>query len=451
MRTLFYPECGPMPYESILSIYLKLSHSNFIELADLRRNLGGLWTNGESGRLLINYKIEECLEREIHEIAHHLPWKYAPAIALSSPASALRFCAECVKFGYHSVFNSIQFHRMCPLHKRALSLACVTCRQRFLKGFTTCQTIPNTIGICSTCGFQDMGLRDEIKKRRAPGLAIALEHFGRAQARWYQEIYSFHAREPGYSELYYQSELGRAELSGPCERFFNMHSPEKLSGRQYISPPITCVGSFRTYLHCRLYMAASRFALGDHLRLHSQIEILIRVKERYLGKHADCCRDMCKIADYPDGKLVIRPMCSVATAYILLCMKARYNVWPSPGSICQDFSLLASLGSSAPSFVSCWTYREAVLVFFTILARLEYYVSEGANFFVICRSETVYFPSRRGLTVLRKASYKFRFSCRIPSEKLLIARDGLGGALMIICTPQRDHADPHSKLKTLVV
>lgn len=30
MNDLFYPVPEPMPYESILSIYLKLSHANFM-------------------------------------------------------------------------------------------------------------------------------------------------------------------------------------------------------------------------------------------------------------------------------------------------------------------------------------------------------------------------------------------------------------------------------------
>jgi|GEM_PF-914429 len=450
MKSLFYPECGPMPYESILSIYLKISHSNFIELTDLRKKIGGLWVNGKSGRMLITHKIEECLEDNIQGIAHHLPWKYAPAIALSSPAS-LMFCTECVKFGYHSVFNSICLHRVCPLHKRALSLACDACRRHFFKGFSAAHSIPRALEVCSKCGFQDIGLRREIKMRRSPKLQIALDYFGRAQARWYREIYGLYTAESGYSGLYYQSNLARAELSGPGERLFDMQSPESLAGRRQFSPPIACVSWFRTYLHDRLYRTDSPFHLADYLRLHSQREILNRLKVRFLGKHMRCYKEGCEIVGYPDGQPRTRSFCPLTVAFILVCLKMSYNTWPTPGSDFHDFSLKGSRNKESAPLLTSWSYREAVLVFLTILARLEYYVSEGQDFFVICRSEVIYFPDDRGVTLLRKSSYKFRCNCRNPQRRHLLSRNGAGGALIVECATQGNHVDGSSNPRQLVV
>lgn len=451
MKPLYYPECGPMPYESIFSIYLKISHSNFISLPDLAKRLGGSMANEEKNRWLITRKIESNLDGSLPGVAHNLPWTYAPASALSIPASTLTFCAECVKFGYHSVFNSISLHRVCPLHKRALSLACDSCRRRFLKGFIGTQTIPRALEVCSKCRFQDIGLRREMRMRRAPRLEIALDYFGRAQAQWYREIYHLHSTEGGYSGLYYQSDLARAELSGPGERLFDMCSPESLSGRRQFSPPIACVRRFRTYLHDRLYQADSAFHLGDHLRLHSQSEILIRLRKRFLGNHMNCYQEACEMAGYPDGKAKTRPLCPLATAYVLLCLKAFYSIWPTPGSDFHDFSMLASIKKKPTQLITSWSYREAVLVFLTILARLEYYVSEGQNFFIICRSEVAYFPEGRGVTLVRKASYRFRCNCRNPQYQHLLSRDGVGGALVVECATQLNPVNAHSKLRQLVV
>lgn len=449
--SLYYPECGPMPYESIFSIYLKLSHGNFISLPELAKRLGGGVGNGDRSQWLITRKIESALDDVLPRVTGHLPWMHAPVSALNSPTAVLTFCVECLNFGYHSVFNSICLHRVCPLHKRALSVACNGCRRHFYKGFSPAQSIPRSLEVCGKCGFQDIGLRREIRMRRSPKLQSALDYFGSAQARWYREIYGLDTAESGYSGLYYQSSLARAELSGPGERLFDMRSPESLSGYRQFSPPIACIGRFRTYLHDRLYRADSPFHLGDYLRLHSQHEVLHRVKVRFLGKHFSCFEEGCEIAGYPDGQPKTTSFCALAVAFILLCLKAFYNIWPSSGSDFHDFSPNNAENTKPAPLLTNWSYREAVLVFLTILARLEYYVSEGHDFFVICRSEVIYFPDDRGVTLLRKSSYKFRCNCRNPQRQHLLSRSGSGGALMVVCAAQGDHVDGNLASKHLVV
>ncbi len=407
--------------------------------------------NDDRSQWLITRKIESSLDDVLPRVTDHLPWMHAPVSALDSPIAVLAFCVECLRFGYHSVFNSICLHRVCPLHKRALSLACDGCRRHFYKGFSAAQSIPRSFEVCSKCGFQDIGLRREIRMRRSPKLQIALDYFGSAQARWYREIYGLYTAESSYSGLYYQSSLARAELSGPGERLFDMRSPESLSGYREFSPPIACVSRFRTYLHDRLYRADSPFHLADYLRLHSQREILNRLKVRFLGKHMRCYKEGCEIAGYPDGQPRTRPFCPLTVAFILLCLKTSYNMWPTPGSDFHDFSPKDSKNKESAPLLTSWSYREAVLVFLTILARLEYYVSGGQDFFVICRSEVIYFPDDRGVTLLRKSSYKFRCNCRNPQRQHLLSRNGADGALMVVCATQGNHADGNAKPRQLVV
>lgn len=298
---IYYPDCGPMPYESIFTVYIKLSHSNFACLSDLAKRFGGNPSDEYGSRWHITWEVEKELGKKFLGLATHLPWRYAPADVLNSPMIEFTFCVECIKFGYHSVFNSINFHRVCPLHKRLLSVACDACRRGFFKGFTASH-IPSISQPCINCGFQEIGLRREMRMRRTRGLEVALAHFGRAQADWYRKIYDSGTTESDYSGLYYQSDLARAELTGAGERLFRMLSPESLAGYRQLSSPSVFVSRFRTYLHERIYSADSTFDLSDYLRLHSQAEILRRVKERYLAKHEKCYEECSLLAGYPDGQ-----------------------------------------------------------------------------------------------------------------------------------------------------
>ena len=445
---IYYPECGPMPYESIYSIYIKLSHSNFVCLPDLARQFGGGVPDEDRSHWLITRKIERGLENNLLDLTAHLPWTHAPANALISPMATFTFCIECVKFGYHSAFNSINLHRVCPMHKRSLSVACDSCRRRFFKGFTNAH-IPSVSERCDKCGFQEIGLRREIRMRRSLGLEAALDYFGRAQADWYRKIYELEGAESGYSGLYYKSDLARTELTGAGERLFEMLSPESLAGVRQFSPPFMVAGRFRTFVHERIYRCDSDFYLGDYMRLHSQVEILSRVKNRFLAKHSQCYEDGCLIAGYPDGQSRTIPLCPLALAFILLCIKASNHVWPMPGS---DFVLLSDFNRrKSPKLLTNWTYREAVLVFLTILARLEYHMSKGQNFAILCRPDVVYFPNERGATLLQMTTYNFRSQCRTPLRKNLLTRNDSGGAFVALCATESYQTRENSKLRELIV
>lgn len=438
-----------MPYESIYSLYIKLSHSSFVHLPDLAEGFGGRAPDEHWTRWHITRRIEKGLESIFLDLAPHLPWTHAPTLALNTPVTEFTFCVECIKFGYHSVFNSINLHRVCPLHKRPLSVACDICRRSFFKGFTNAH-ITGISERCIKCGFQEVCLRREMRMRRAPGLEVALARFGRAQADWYRQIYDLGVTESGYSGLYYKSALARSELTGAGERFFEMLSPESLAGYRQLSPPSLFVNRFRTYLHERIYRADSAFDLGDYLRLHSQVEILSRVKRRFLAKHAQCYEDACIIASYPDGQSRTTSLCPLALGFILLCLKASNDIWPTPASA-FPFSPDDSDSKKSPRLLTSWSYREAVLVFLTILARLEFYVSERRDFVILCRPDVVYFPNECGPTLLRTTTYKFRSQCRNPLGRDLLSRGGSGGAFVALCAGRNFQKCEKPKLRELIV
>jgi hypothetical protein len=452
MKTFFYPGFAPMPYESIFSIYLKISRNNYIPLVELAKRLGGSTIEGpQKARWQFSPRAEDGLREIMPSLAEHLPWTFTPMLALTSPASTLNFCDECIRFGYHSVFNSIELHGVCPLHKRPLSTACLGCKRRYLKGFVSTDMIPYHSEVCSKCGFQEIGARQEIQMRRAPGLIEALRSFGEIQSEWYKGINYLHYSQLGYSDLYYKSKLARSELSGCCEAYLNIQSPESLSGLQSERVKIICVGRFRSYMHDRLYSEYSTFALGDYMRLHSQSDILLRLKGRFLCKHLSCLEEVCRMVRYPDGQSRTIKLCPLALSYVLLCIKASDGVWPTSGSDCHQLLSLVSGGGFAATWISSWTYREAVLVFLTILARLEYYTRQKESFVVICRPDVDYFPDRLGRTLVRKSSHAFRSCCQYPNSKCYLTRNGAGGALEVF-NIQRENPSPASvQLRQLIV
>jgi len=452
MTNLFYLGGGPLPYESIFSVYLKISHNNFMPLAALAKKLGGSRQEGRNrARWLFSAKTEENLEAFLPDLAQHLPWTYAPMTALFSPAYILSFCDECIRFGYHSVFNSIMFHRVCALHKRELRVACSICTRTFLKGFVDSDRIPHWTEVCEKCGFQEISARKEIRMRRDPDLKGALDRFGREQAIWYRKISGVITPEfTGYSDLYYDSMLARSELSGSFEQYLNMRSPERLAGGQPMRMPIAFVGRFRSYVGGTHYRGPT-FNSMDNRRLHSQAEILIRLKARFLSRHLSCFNRICQLAEYPNGQPKEISLCPLAMAYVLLCIKASHDSWPSPGSDCHQMLSLDSENGSSATWRSCWDYREAVLLFLTILARLEHYLYQEESFFVVCRPEVNYFVSSKVGVLIRKSSYSFRSCCRNLRCSYVVSRDGVGGPLLISSATHNEHLDYSDRTRVLSI
>ncbi|WP_434157782.1 hypothetical protein [Stutzerimonas stutzeri] len=435
MNDLFYPVPEPMPYESILSIYLKLSHANFIGLPSLGRVLGNECLNMRRIWQWFQPDSIDTIKLKFPELEKHLPWNYAPFEGLADLGRGIVFCPYCIRFGYHSVFNLVEWHKVCVLHKCHLLVACSLCSDNYLRGFQAGKPIPQITSRCRECGFYDIGLVREIKMRRSKGLDRALQRFGEAQASWYTQVKRTHKEGSIHGAYYYKFSGCRQGFTAPFERAFRMQSPERIAKIRRDDQPIAWVklpsfseaGSWGKY-ECRI----------DNIQ-----EACEGLESSYLSGHRSCVASINTVTSYSDGTEKKAKLCPVALSYILLRLKLAYLNWPVPGSISALSSGFAYAEDVIPLLSPEWNYRELRVAYLSILGRLQLQVSEGKEFLILCRFG-ISLPWRyRSLDFIRKSSYGFRTLCRTPTCTLEIYRDGFGGPLLI--RPDSDSSESETK------
>lgn len=430
-ESLFYPECGPMPYESIYSIYLKFSHLNCIKLS----SLGGA-LNVASEQQWSDHVLTGWLESSVANIDNHLPWRYVPyKYIYHNGLGGFRFCEECVRFGYHSVFNSILTHNVCALHKCSLKKACVHCAKVYLRGFRSDSSIPHYMSKCSGCGFQVIGFAREIRMRHSLGLLGALEEFGLRQAEWYESIFNV---DLVYFNNYCEQEEQREYLTGSFEALTKLKSPEALAGFPQDSQ--TCV-----------FLKLDRESDFRQFDPEAQVAICRRLETRHLGGHLNCLKSLNEMIRYPDGAEMIINLCPISLAYLLLRIKGVYGDWPVPGSI--SINLAGMIG------ISCWggrsdpvsSYRSAFLLFLSILGRLQYHISKGCDFAILCRSnKRLLILGESERVIIKKPSSSFRNICRCSSSDLRLFRDGVGGPIVVMMRKGRGSPDDYLGIKRVI-
>lgn len=428
---LFYPECGPMPYESIYSIYLKFSYLNGIKLSAVDRPLNIISEQQWSGHVLTSW-----LESRVADIDSHLPWRYAPyKYIYSNKLGGFRFCKECIRFGYHSVFNSILTHNVCALHKCSLTRACFHCAEEYLHGFRPCQSIPHFMKKCSVCGFQRIELTREFRMRRSPRLLSSLEEFGRRQAEWYESIFDV---DLVYFNHYCEQDEQRNYLTGSFEILTKLKSPETLAG-------------FSRVIQSCIFVELGRDRDCGQSYPETQGAICEQLEARHLGRHQYCLRFLNEMLRYPDGAETTVNLCPISLAYLILRIKGVYGKWPVPGSTSINLAGMPELASWGRISDPISNYRGAFLLFLSILGRLQYHISQGCSFAILCR------PDKRHLIVgeterviIKKATYSFRSMCQRSSSRVRLFRNGVGGPITVIVEADKCSVDGYFGIKNVI-
>lgn len=410
---LFYPECGPMPYESIYSIYLKLSKLNCLKSSAMDGALRIVSEQQWTGHALTNW-----LESNVADIDSHLPWRYASCKHISpNTLEKLRFCNECIRFGYHSVFNNICTHSVCALHKRPLTKACLLCARGYFLGFRADRSSPQLMSKCYVCGFQCIDFIREIKMRHSPGLLDTLEEFGRRQAEWYESIFDV---DVVYFNKYCHQDEQRDYLTGPLEALTNLKSPETLAGYPQDNQSFIFVGLDRAKDYRQSYP-------------QEQVDICEQFEARHLGRHQNCLKLLNEMIRYPDGAAMTVNLCPTSLAYLIFRIKGIYGKWPIPGSSSINVTGMADLPPWGHVSDPILNYRSAFLFFLSILGRLQHHVSKGCNFVILCRPDQRYLiKGESERVIIKKASYFFRSMCRSPASRVRLFRDGVGGPILVM-------------------
>jgi hypothetical protein len=288
---------------------------------------------------------------------------------------------------------------------------------------------------CAACGFQYIGISREIQMRHSSKLQHALEEFGRRQAEWYESIFDI---DLVYFNKYCAEDEFRDYLTGPLENLTKSKSPETLAGLPRDKHSFSLVAL--DHVEDR-----SQFYPGMKQAIFEQLEA------RHLTGHKNCLRLVNHIIRYPDGEEMTIDLCVMSLAYLILRIKNIYDYWPIPGSTSISVALKAE---SRPLYYlsdPVFNYRNALMVFLSIIGRLQYYLSRGCNFAIRCHSDHRYLiKGERGCVLFKRATYTFRNMCRSPTSTVRLFRDGVGGPLLVMVRAGRCSPDDFEKINSVI-
>lgn len=404
MRTLFYPKVGVMPFESAVSIFLKISRINFMTPAEVSKFFGSPLI---SVGTLCGWQRDDFIDR----VAPHLPMSIsnlpvgpAPAYRMRDVRKELVFCPQCIRFGYHSVFHMIKHHGFCSIHNRALATACELCTKNYINGFAREQLNRKKNTQCQACGFICVDMVTELKMRGGSSIVEMLQRNGERLSRWYQAVNELAMARQPEAVRYYSSSSGRILVGDILEQLTQQPQPDECArDRRFIQKVI--------WLANPAFIPA-RDGVDFTIRKKTVEQTCKDIERKFLKEHMGCLSNI----DLLTNNLNVKPQkfvfCPVALAYTLLRMKLAHRDWPNlaGGSVLNaGFSefrdLVSGLGKTAE-------IRELRILFLHILGELQFMVQKQHDFKVICRYNARLSPKSPWPLYLRKASYSFRCSCK---------------------------------------
>lgn len=142
----------PAPYESAWSIFCKLIALNFCKPADIANAI-----RRSGGAELISLAFRDCdwidFDRfsELTGVASNrlkagfLQELGFPVFPPRFRAEGVRFCPECLKFGYHCSLFDLALVTECPIHKKTLQKGCAVCYKAVAKNGLVRELSPHRI------------------------------------------------------------------------------------------------------------------------------------------------------------------------------------------------------------------------------------------------------------------------------------------------------------------
>lgn len=142
----------PAPYESAWSIFCKLIALNFCKPADIANAI-----RRRGGSELISLAFRDCdwidFDRfsELTGVASNrlkagfLQELGFPVFPSRFRAEGIRFCPECLKFGYHCSLFDLALVTECPIHRKTLQKGCAVCYKAVAKNGLVRELSPHRI------------------------------------------------------------------------------------------------------------------------------------------------------------------------------------------------------------------------------------------------------------------------------------------------------------------
>jgi site-specific recombinase XerD len=130
-QRLVWHQGSVLPYSSLWSVVHRLSYLNLLNAVDLR--YFGLRQHGYAGMnsLITNYKVidipslAQAMQEPMGLFRHSTLESLSPWTHHLFQIHSLRFCPDCLKHGFHSIFHNLLLLSRCPIHETPLEDRCV--------------------------------------------------------------------------------------------------------------------------------------------------------------------------------------------------------------------------------------------------------------------------------------------------------------------------------------
>lgn len=403
----------PAPYESGWSIFIKLLALNFCKPTDLEhlirkqgcaitRNLefnDSSWIDFGRFSSLIGVTPNRLRAGFLDQLCF-------PQFTYSHDTHGIRFCPECLKFGYHSVFFDLALITECPIHQIPLQKGCTACFKAVKTSGLVREASPYQLdgGVIhdfawradtyhSKCGHiyfdpeRILGIsRFDYNQRR--DIRRACEQF----IRWWIKAFTSTNRAPGLI-----ARLAQVSFEGQDDRSLSlcMDIAIKLAGK---CPWPTAVSpspaNWLTSSRAKSNVAEGRLSIEpESVDFESDLGKIYRSVRRHLFKkyirpsHFGCWREMAAYELEMSRSISSGSVCVMVLAY----MSWRMTI--EGFSNIEGFSLrkqhtpklmpLRFIENSAVELANFW-YAQ----FFAILGRIEEIVQAGGHFYIERSSPT---------------------------------------------------------------
>lgn len=324
MSSLSFYSHGPYPYESAKGIILNLAVFNNATIARMLRDIG-----------VVNQSLNfHCYEKNFlncdlpfsrhNRPEDHFPSSYHPSKYVH------RYCAECARNGYHSVFTFIPQVDGCLIHKCILDKLCERC----IKAHKEITFALREGYQCKDCGFSIPSAIEQLEFRSDSRIRYLLFKHGNVQKNWFRSI---------LAKSVEGDHLCKCMLNMTPNSFNEDLSMAVMSITQLANPFHPAPVWMRKPI--QLHSWESNYADGlspseaeindweEIIRLACQI-----IESDYLRGHDRCLKKVEQIMSYSAEEKYIYPLCPLAIAYAFF--RARLNFKGGWDGCCDQFSEL---------------------------------------------------------------------------------------------------------------
>jgi len=175
-----YFERGAYPYESAIGILLNIASIYGSSPVEVFKAISGKRLKFPEDLLYVNNTPELLPKNKLHSRVEHFPSAFR-SVRFDTKKRRIRFCRDCMRIGYHSVFFCLPQVEICLIHGRELEELCGACYQKF-------SNLHAPIEACDDCGFYLGKAIEQLSSRADHALIYRLYDAGLAQQKWFDFI-----------------------------------------------------------------------------------------------------------------------------------------------------------------------------------------------------------------------------------------------------------------------